>query len=68
MEGSLIGHGAYIKWPTGVIGARKIINIRSKENDCVPLSIAEHLIHDKLPQSARKNPDKALKYYKQKVK
>ena len=66
-EGSLVGHGAYVEWPVGTNGAHKIINIRSANNDRVPLSIAAHFIHDKLSKTDKKNPDRALEHYKQKV-
>ena len=66
-EGSLVGHGNYVKWPARTRGERKIINIRTKGYDCFPLSIAAHFIHDKLHKTAKKNPDKVLKHYKEKV-
>ena len=63
----MVGHGAYVQWLAKGNGARKFINFRSKENACVPFSIATHFIHDNWSESVLRHPDKALRHDKQKV-
>ena len=63
----MVGHGAYVEWPARVDGAQKIINIRSNANDCVTISIPVSFIHEKFPYRARREPDRALMYYRHKV-
>ena len=62
----MVGHGAYVEWPSWVRGAHKFVNIRSNGNDCVPLSIAAHFIHDKIPYRDKHERDRALKHYRKK--
>ena len=63
----MVGQGAYVEWPAGVNGARKITNTKSHDNDFVPLSIAAAFIIDKLSESIRKHPDRALEQCRQKA-